>query len=141
MKPAILAAAALLSACAGCATRETTCRPVVPAGEARSWQGVEPGAATALTVYRPAAEATNRPMPVVLYLQNLAAPRAGTEGDAGILRDFHEAGYLVVTVDFAGRTNARMPLINRELGKLRDDLRARTLLGDVDVDMAHVFLV
>jgi hypothetical protein len=77
----------------------------------------------------------------VFYLQNLATPRAGTESDASILRGFHDTGYLVVTVDFAGHTNARMPFINRDLSKLRDDIYAKKLLGDFNVDMAHVFIV
>jgi len=85
--------------------------------------------------------ATNLPLPVVFYLQNLAAPRAGTESDAAILQDFRDSGYLVVTVDFASHANSRVPFINRDLGKLRDDVLAKTLLGDFKVDMAHVFIV
>lgn len=80
-------------------------------------------------------------LPVIIYLQNLAAPRTGTEADKTILRDFSSAGYLAVTLDFAGRTNARVPFINSDLGKLRDDIRAKKFLGEYPVDDAHVFIV
>jgi len=93
-----------------------------------------------LTISHPIGAATNS-LPVVLYLKNLAAPRVGTERDANILRDFRKAGYLVVTIDFTKAANARMPFINRDLGKLRDDIRAKKFLGDLNVDMAHVFIV
>jgi hypothetical protein len=95
----------------------------------------------ALTVFRPAEAPTNALLPVVFYLQNLAAPRAGTEGDASILRNFHDAGFLLVTVDFAKRTNARVPFINRDLARLREDVRAKKVLKDFNVDGAHIFIV
>ena len=133
-----------LSVCLGCRasdeSRETHPQPL-QGGERRSWQGVVSAEPLALTVFQPTGVATNSPLPVVFYLQGLAAPRVGTENDASIVRDFHNAGYLVVTVDFGGRTNARMPFINRDLGKLRDDVRAKKLLGGFNVDMAHVFIV
>lgn len=131
----------VLSVCAGCRmVGETRPRPL-EAGEPRQWAGVAAGEPLALTVFRPARLITNASVPVIFYLQNLATPRAGTESDASILHDFREAGYLVVTVDFGGRTNARMPFINRELGRLRDAVLAKRLLGDFNVDLAHVFLV
>ena len=85
--------------------------------------------------------AQSNKLPVIVYLQNLAAPRTGTEADKSILRDFFGAGYLVVVLDFSGRTNARVPFINRDLGKLRDDIRAKKFLGEYPVDNAHVFIV
>jgi hypothetical protein len=83
---------------------------------------------------------TNR-LPVIVYLQNLAAPRTGTEPDQAILQDFSNAGYLIARLDFTGRTNARVPFISRDLGKLRDDIRDQKFLGEYPVDEAHVFLV
>lgn len=80
-------------------------------------------------------------LPVVIYLQHLAMPRTGTERDESILLDFVAADYLVVTLDFAGRTNARMPFLNRDLGQLRDDLRAKKFLGEFKLDDAHIYLV
>jgi hypothetical protein len=76
-----------------------------------------------------------------LYLKNLAAPRIGTESDDAILHDFHTNGYLVVTLDFAHQPKARVPFINRDLGKLRDDLHTKAFLSQYVVDPAHIFIV
>ena len=78
---------------------------------------------------------------MIIYLKNLAAPRTGTESDNAILHDFHTNGYLVVTLDFAHHSKSRVPFINRDLGKLRDDLRARQILTQFKVDDAHIFIV
>lgn len=88
-----------------------------------------------------APDSTSRAMPLVIYLKGLAAPRVGTVSDETILREFQDADYLVATLDFRGQTNARVPSINRDLGKLRDDLRAKQLLGEYKLDDAHLFLV
>lgn len=109
-------------------------------GLQQNWPSASSNEAIALNILAPRTPATNA-LPVVFYLENLAAKRVGTERDASILRDFRDAGYLVVRVNFAGRTNAQIPFINRDLGKLRDDLRAKKLLGEFNVDMAHVFIV
>ena len=137
----LLTAIAFLLACGGCCSVGETHPQPLQGGEPRSWQGAVSDEPLTLTLVRPVGVATNTPLPVVLYLQNLAAPRVGTESDASIVRDLRAEGYLVVTVDFAKRTNARMPFINRDLGKLRDDVLAKKLLGDFNVDMAHVFIV
>ncbi len=131
----------LFSTCLGCRIAAQSRPQPLQGGEQRTWLGAINSEPRVLTVFRPTSMATNAPLPVVLYLQNLATPRGGTESDASILRDFCNAGYLVVTMDFANRTNARMPFINRDLGKLRDDVRAKKLLGEFNVDMAHVFIV
>ena len=85
--------------------------------------------------------APSKKSPVILYLKNLAAPRMGREPDETILRDFSKEGYLVVALDFAGRTNARVPFINRDLGKLRDDIRGKKFLENFPVDDARVYIV
>ncbi|MFO1487190.1 MAG: hypothetical protein U1F65_01815 [Verrucomicrobiota bacterium] len=105
------------------------------------WRGVTGEKALAVHVLAPAATNTNQPRPAVFYLLNLAAPRTGTESNDVILRDFQAAGYLVVTIDFAGHPQARVPFINRDLGKLRDDLRAKKFLGQYPLDDAHLFIV
>src|SRR5215210_281113 len=117
---------------AGCRATESNSSP--------QWQGTLSHEPIALTVSVPESQATNA-LPVIFYLKNLASPRIGTESDSSILKDFRAAGYLVVTVDCAGNTNARMPFINRDLGKLRDDVRAKKLLSEFNVDMAHIFIV
>lgn len=104
-------------------------------------QSVATGGALHLTVFESVTNQSNTPLPLVLYLKNLAVPRVGTESDETILRDFHEQGFLVVTLDFANHTNARVPFINRDLGKLRDDIRAKKFLGEYQLDDAHIYIV
>src|SRR5690349_408962 len=87
------------------------------------------------------ATAKTNGLPVIVYLENLAAPRTGTEADHTIWMDFVNGGYLVAEMNFSGRTNARVPFINRDLGKLRDDIRAKKFLGEYNVDDAHIFIV
>jgi len=111
------------------------------AQSAGQWPGVGAEKALNYTVREPDG-ATNRPaLPAILYLKNLAAPRVGTESDETILRDFHASGYLVVTIDFDHHQQARVPFINRDLGKLRDDLRAKRFLSQYPLDDAHIFIV
>jgi hypothetical protein len=110
------------------------------AGSHGQWQSVVTGQPIQVSVTEPE-NPGDRALPAVIYLQNLAAPRAGTEGDETILQDFHTNGYLVVTLDFARDSKARVPFINRDLGKLRDDLRAGTFLSQYRIDPAHIFMV
>lgn len=107
---------------------------------AGQWQSVERGRTCEFTVQPPAVQTTNR-LATVIYLKGLAAARVGTESDASILADFHAVGYLVVTLEFAGHPNARVPFLNRDLGKLRDDIRAKRFLGEYKLDDAHIFIV
>ncbi|MGC3958275.1 MAG: hypothetical protein QM813_10150 [Verrucomicrobiota bacterium] len=107
---------------------------------ADQWQSAEQGRTCEFTVQPPAIKTANPP-PTVVYLKRLAAARVGAESDESILADFHAAGYLVVTLDFAGHTNARVPFLNRDLGKLRDDIRAKKFLGEYKLDDAHIFIV
>jgi hypothetical protein len=110
---------------------------IAPAGQ---WQSPVSGGLLEFAVHAPDAPATN-PLPVVIYLQNLAATRTGTERDEAILEDFHGAGYLIATMDFAKHHTACVPFINRDLGQLRDDVRARKFLGEYKLDDTHVYIV
>ena len=115
---------------------------VLPAGAAtESWASVATGKTLTLKILKPTAAVTNAPMPLVIYLKNLASPRVGTESDAAIIADFRAAGYLVATLDYAKNPQARVPFINRDLGKLRDDLRAKNLLGGYKLEDAHMYIV
>ena len=107
---------------------------------AGQWQTVEPGRTCEFTV-QPIAVHTTNPVPTIVYLKRLAVARGGTESDESILADFRAAGYLVVILDFASHTNARVPFLNRDLGKLRDDIRAKKFLGEYKLDDAHIFIV
>ena len=104
------------------------------------WPG-SAGQVLALEILEPGGARTNQSLPAIFYLRNLAAPRIGTESDDAILRDFRAEGFLVVTVDFAKHPQACAPFLNRALGKLRDDLRAKKLLGQFKLDDAHLFIV
>ena len=105
------------------------------------WQSVVTGSQLELTILEPTTQASEKPLPVVVYLKNLAAPRVGTDGDEPIIRDLRDAGNLVVMLDYAHQTNARVPFINRDLGKLRDDFRAKKILPQHKLDDAHIFIV
>ena len=109
------------------------------ATSAAEWQSSEPGRSLEFTVHAPSGGHTSSP--TVVYLKQLATPRVGAESDATILTDFRTAGYLVVELDFANHTNARVPFINRDLGKLRDDIRAKKFLAEYKLDDAHIFIV
>lgn len=107
---------------------------------AGQWQSSEQGRAIEFAVHTPSGKTTNPP-PTVVYLRRLGLPRTGMEDDATILADFRAAGYLVVELDFASHTNARVPFLNRDLGKLRDDIRAKKFLSEYKLDDAHIFVV
>ncbi len=94
-----------------------------------------------LTLELLAPAVANDPQPLVIYLKNLAAPRVGTESDDAILKDFTAAGYLVAVLDYAHDSRACVPFINRDLGKLRDDIRYKKLLAGQHLDAAHIFIV
>jgi len=118
------------------------CRPTALASEmAGQWQSVASAQTLTFSVREPERVTNSKPLPVVIYLKNLAAPRVGTESDDAILHDFHTNGYLVVSLDFAGQPRARVPFINRDLGELRDELRAKKFLAQYPVDNAHVYIV
>ena len=99
------------------------------AGETLSYQITEPD------------KIVGGPLPVIIYLENLAASRVGTESDDSILHDFQADGYLVVRLDFVHQPNARVPFINRDLAKLRADLEIKKFLSDYKLDFAHIFIV
>ena len=105
------------------------------------WPSLVTGQALELTFLPPADQQTNQPLPVVFYLKNLAAPRVGTVSDEILINELRADGQFVVTLDFAKHPQARAPFLNRDLGKLRDDLRAKKLLAQYKLDDAHLFIV
>jgi len=110
------------------------------AGETGTWTSVVTGKVLRYRVLGP--EATDgAPMPLVFYLKNLAAPRVGTEDDASILAGFRESGHLVMELDFAGDPRSRVPFINRDLARLREDLQKERLLASYPIDRTRVFMV
>lgn len=109
-----------------------------PAGH---WASAATGQSLNLQVMKPKGFATNQPVPLVIYLENLAAPRVGTDSDKKIIRDFLKDGYLVVTLDYAHNPQARVPFINRDLLSLREAVLHQEFLPGVEIDPAHVFIV
>ena len=79
--------------------------------------------------------------PLIVYLENLAAPRSGTESDEAILNDFKAEGFLVVTLDYAHRPEARWPMLNRDLAALREQIQKKGFLEGRAVDTKHIFIV
>ena len=75
---------------------------------ADKWQSVVTGHPLDLMILEPTTQASDKLLPVVVYLKNLAAPRVGMESDEPIIRDLRNAGNLVVMLDYAHQTNARV---------------------------------
>lgn len=109
---------------------------------AATWASPATGRNLTLQVLEPASAPTDdAPVSVVFYLQNLAAPRVGTEPDEAILTDLRATGYLVVVLDYARHPAATVPAIYPDLVRLREDVRAKRLLADRRVDPARIYLV
>lgn len=111
-----------------------------PCPAAPAWHSQSTGRTLPLTVYG-AGQPTDPARPLVLYLQNLAAPRVGAEPDEAILAALRADGNLVVAVDFAGHPRSKWPHLNRDLAQLRDDLLHGRLLADQPIDQSRVYVV
>jgi len=107
------------------------------------WPSPTTGRDLALTLLEPTPTPADarQPLPVVFYLENLAVPRVGTDGDESILRDLRASGHLVVVLDYAHDPRARVPDLNRDLVALRSQLQHKTLLADRALDANHIFIV
>ncbi|ATC64353.1 hypothetical protein CMV30_10525 [Nibricoccus aquaticus] len=112
------------------------------ANEPINWASLITGSDLKLAVLPAEKDASSaQPPPVVFYLQNLAAPRIGTDSDEAIIADLRHSGHLVVLIDYSKNSRACVPFINRDLGKLRDDLRAGKLLPSKSFDASRVYIV
>jgi len=106
-----------------------------------TWSSIVTKQSLKLTVLKPDGFNTNQPAPLIIYLENLAVPRAGTDSDEAIIHDFLKEGYVVVTLDYARHAEARVPFINRDLGAIRDQMLHKTFVTGIEIDPAHVFIV
>lgn len=115
----------------------------ISSAAAFTWMSAVTGQTLQLSVQEPAEskDSTRAAPPTVLYLLNLASPRLGTDSDEAIIHDLLAQGCRVVTIDFAKNPQARLPALNRDLAKLRDDIRARKFPLPVKIDQARVYLV
>jgi hypothetical protein len=110
-------------------------------GQEKTWPSAVAKQALGMTVLMPAGFSTNQPTPLIIYLENLAAPRVGTDSDQDIIKDFLNHGYVVATLDYARQPEARVPFINRDLIELRNQVLHKTFLPGLEIDPAHVFLI
>lgn len=106
-----------------------------------TWPSIATGRDLPVVLLEPTAPASAGPVPLVVYLRGLAAPRLGTEGDASILRDFRAQGFLVALLDYGGDPRGRWPHLNRDLAALRAQLHRREFLGDRPIDPSRIHLV
>jgi acetyl esterase/lipase len=107
-----------------------------------TWTSPATGQALACTVLEPTTPVTaGAILPVVFYLENLAAPRIGTDSDEAIIRDLRATGHLVVVLDYAHHPQARTPTLEKDLVALRRELQQKRLLAERPVDPARIFIV
>jgi hypothetical protein len=128
----ILASLALLI---GCAQAQSSLAPAL------EWPSAATKQTLNMAVLKPEEYPTNQALPLVVYLENLAAPRVGTDGDEAIIHDFMHAGFLVVTLDYARHPQARVPALNRDLLEIRNEVLHKTFLLGIEIDPTRVFLV
>jgi hypothetical protein len=105
------------------------------------WSSTATGETLNMHVLEPKGFQTNTSSPLIVYLENLAAPRIGTDSDDAIIHDFLNKGYLVVTLDYAGNAKARMPFINNDLFEIRNEVSKKKFLPGFQIDPAHVFII
>ncbi len=113
----------------------------LPPPEHGQWPSPVTGKLLNLTILKPDGFHSNQPLPMIIYLENLASPRIGTDSDRAIIRDFRARGYLVAILDYARAPRARVPFLNRDLYQLRDDLFHNRFLPRFQIDPAQVFIV
>ncbi|MGC4071424.1 MAG: hypothetical protein QM760_02675 [Nibricoccus sp.] len=113
-----------------------------PATTSAPWQSIATNLPLTFTILPPDTSASPAAkVPLVFYLENLAAPRIGTDSDESIVQELRASGCLVVVLDYQKHPRARLPFLNRDLGKLRDDLRAGLILKALPFDATLVFIV
>lgn len=112
-----------------------------PAPAQNNWFSETAGQNLKLEILQPKKIDLATPVPLIVYLKNLAAPRAGTDSDEAIIRDFLERGFLVATVDYSNNPKARVPFINRDLLNLRSQLLQKEFLHGFTVDPSRIFIV
>jgi len=108
-----------------------------------SWASTATGGPVALSIIEPTSKPADAALPVVFYLENLAAPRVGTDSDEAIVADLRAAGNIVVTLDYAHHPKARWPHLNADLVQLREQLQKESFapLAGRALDAAHIFIL
>jgi hypothetical protein len=106
-----------------------------------SWSSPVTGTALNMKVLKPTGFSADKPLPVIVYLENLAAPRVGTDSDEAIIQDFLNDGYVVATLDYTGNPKAHVPFINKDFLEIRNEALHKQFLPGINIDLAHVFIV
>lgn len=108
-----------------------------------TWHSVGLDAAIACKLLEPTVAPTSAqsPLQVIIYLENLAAPRIGTDSDEAIIADFRATGYLVAVLDYARHPQSRWPHLTPDLVALRAQIHQKTFLAGRTIDAAHIFIV
>jgi hypothetical protein len=105
------------------------------------WSSPATGHSIAMKVLMPKSFNAEKPSPTIIYLEELSAPRTGTDSDEAIINDFLDKGYLVVTLDYAGDPKAHVPFINKDLLEIRGEVFHQEFVPGVQIDPAHVFII
>jgi hypothetical protein len=103
------------------------------------WSSPATGGNVKMTVLEP--KSSDKPLPMIVYLENLAAPRIGTDSDGAIIHDFLGEGYLVVALDYAANPRARVPFINQDFFEIRSEVLHQKFVSGIQIDLAHVFII
>lgn len=127
-----ITALALTLICAGAQTA---------AAQTNQWPSAVINQTIKMMLLKPGVTRTNQPLAMIFYLENLAAPRVGTDSDESIIHDFLKDGYLVVTLDYAHHPSARVPFLNRDLLQLRTEVLNKTFLPEIKIDPNRVYVV
>jgi hypothetical protein len=99
-----------------------------------SWTSATTGGAITATVTEP--NPVVSPPSLIIYLKNLNCERIGQEPDASIITSFTTNGFRVVTLDYAGNTNATAPFLNADVLKIRNDIGTGVFPGSTGLNAA-----
>ena len=107
-----------------------------------AWRSEATEASLPMTVLSPTSAAPDSAgAPCVVYLEGLAVPRVGTEGDETIIADFRREGLVVVVIDYQGHARAKPPFIHLDIAALRTAFACDTLRLEQKVDASQIYIV
>ena len=115
-------------------------RASAPAQET-TWPSIATKQSLKITVLKPEGFNSNQPAPLIVYLENLAAPRIGTDSDEAIIRRFSE-GWL------SGRHAGLRPPSPGPCARLSIEtlgnagsIGSQNFLPGIEIDPAHIFII
>jgi hypothetical protein len=105
------------------------------------WLSPVTGKTLGMKVLEPKGFQAAQPSPLIIYLENLAAPRVGTDSDDAIIHDFLDKGYVMVTLDYKHNSKACVPFINADILEMRKQVLGKKFISGLEIDPSHVFVV